>query len=216
MRRVWRWIGVLAVVLLFATAAGAALPRFAIELLAPHTPKRSAAVLDKALETAIDSALEKSTLATVEEAMDFSLSASDKLLHFGLEHATSMAFSATEREGNCIEYAHLFARVFDKAAQKAGLGARAFPVHSAGARIFGRQVPLRGWEDHDWVLIQVGSGEGARRWYVDPTMHDAGLGWDISANVRGPVTAEIKAPPKEPKPERGLPQASKKSAKPAR
>jgi hypothetical protein len=127
-----------------------------------------------------------------------------------------MSFSAAEREGNCIEYAHLFARVFDKAAAKAGLSARAYAVHSAQARIFGHAVPMRGWDDHDWVLIQDGTGDEARRWFVDPTMHDAGLGWDISPNVRGTVSADAKPAPREEsghKSERALPQAAKKSAK---
>lgn len=216
MRRVWRWIGVLTVVLLFATAAAAALPHFAVEFLPPHSVKRSAAVLDKPLERAVDTALAKTEIKSVEEAMDFALSASDKLLRFGLEHPTSMSFTAAEREGNCIEYANLFARVFDKAAAKGGLSARAYAVHSAKAQLFGRAVPMRGWDDHDWVLIQDGSGAEARRWYVDPTLHDAGLGWDVSANVRGPVSAEVKAAPRDEasgKAERALPQAAKKSAK---
>ena len=196
MRRLWRWIGVLSVVLLFATAASAALPHFAFELLGPHVVKRSTAVLDEPLKRAVDLALSKAEITSVESAMDFSLSASDKLLHFGLEHPTSMAFTAAEREGNCIEYANLFARVFDKAAAKAGLTARAYAVHSAKAQVFGRIMPLRGWGDHDWVLIQDGTGEDAQRWFVDPTMHDAGLGWDISANVRGPVNVTAPAAPK--------------------
>ena len=187
MQRVWRWIGVLAVVLLFATAAGAALPRYAFSLLPPHTAKRSAAVLDKPLERAVDASLAKAVPESVEGAMDMALSASDKLLHFGLEHTTSMSFAAAEREGNCIEYAHLFARVFDRAAQKGKLDARAYVVHSAKAEVLGRALPFRGWGDHDWVIIQEGTGADAKRWYVDPTMHDAGLGWDISANVRGVV-----------------------------
>lgn len=207
MGRVWRWIGVLTVVLLFATAAAAALPRFAFELSGPHTVKRSTAALDKPLEKAIDTALEKTSILTVEEAMDFALSASDKLLHFGLDHSTSMAFSASDREGNCIEYAHLFARVFDKAAQKGGLAARAYAVHSEKAQVFGRALPLKGFGDHDWALIQDGSGDDAKRWFVDPSMHDAGLGWDISANVKGTVGA-----PPAPKP-RATPEAAKKTPK---
>jgi hypothetical protein len=187
MRRLWRWLGVFGVVLLFATAAGAALPHFAFRLLAPHTAKRSTAALDKPLERAIATSLSKATIESVDGAMDFALGASDKLLHFGLQHSTSLSFAAVEREGNCIEYAHLFARVFDKAATKAKLDARAYVVHSAKAELLGRAVPLPGWEDHDWVLIQEGSGDDARRWYVDPTMHDFGLGWDISTNVQGPV-----------------------------
>jgi hypothetical protein len=187
MRRLWRWLGVLAVVLLFATVAGAALPRFAFQLLAPHTARRSGAALDKALDRAVEASLAKAPLDSVEGAMDFSLAASDKLLRFGLGHPQSLSFAAAEREGNCVEYAHLFARIFDRAAQRGRLDARAWVVHSARAELLGRKVPFPGWEDHDWVLIQQGTGEDARRWYVDPTMHDAGLGWDISANVRGTV-----------------------------
>ena len=215
MGRVWRWIGVLAVVMLFATVSAAALPHFAVELLAPHAVKRSAAVLDKPLERAVDVALAKTEIKTVEDAMDFALSASDKLLRFGLEHPTRMSFTAAEREGNCIEYANLFALVFDKAAAKGGLEARAYAVHSAKARLFGRAIPMRGWDDHDWALIQDGSGDEARRWYVDPTLHDAWLGWDIAANVRGPVSVEIEpARREEPraKPRRSIPQAAKKKS----
>jgi hypothetical protein len=195
MRRLWRGLGVLAVILLFATAAGAALPRFAIQLLPTHAVRRSAATLDKALDRAVDTSLSKASIDSVEAAMDFSLSASDRLLHFGLHHPQSLTFSAAEREGNCVEYAHLFARVFDKAAQHAGLDARAYVVHSR-AEVFSRKVPLPGWEDHDWVLIQDGSGDEARRLYVDPTMHDAGLGWDVSANVRGAVKLPAEPPVK--------------------
>jgi hypothetical protein len=187
MRRLWRWLGVLAVVLLFATAAGAALPHFAFQLLAPHTAKRSTATLDKPLDRAVQAGLDKAAPDSVESAMDFSLAATDKLLHFGLEHPTSLSFAAAEREGNCIEYAQLFARIFDKAASRTALDAHAYVVHSAKAEVFGRKLPFRGFEDHDWVLIQQGTGEDARRWFVDPTMHDAGLGWDIATNVRGTV-----------------------------
>jgi hypothetical protein len=187
MRRLWRWLGVLAVILLFATAAGAALPHFAFQLLAPHTAKRSTAVLERPLERAVDASIVKAAPDSVESAMDVALAVSDKILHFGLDHPTSFSFAAAEREGNCIEYAHLFARVFDKAAAKSKLDARAFVVHSAKAEVLGHKLPFRGFEDHDWVLIQEGSGDDARRWYVDPTMHDAGLGWDISTNVRGAV-----------------------------
>lgn len=211
MGRVWRWIGVLAVVLLFTAGAAAALPRFALELHAPHAARRSTAALEKPLERALDVALAKAEIGTVEQAMDFALSATDKLLRFGLEHPTSASFGAVEREGNCVEYANLFARVFDKAAQKGGLSARAYAVHSAKALVFGKTVPMKGWADHDWALIQDGSGEDARRWHVDPTMHDLGLGWDVSANIRGNVNVEQKPAPKEPSEAPKLPQAKKKA-----
>ena len=188
MRRLGRWIWITLAILLCATVAAAALPRFAFELLAPHAARRSSATLDDQLRKAIDAALAKSTPTSVDDALDFSLSVSDKLLHFGLHHQTSRAFVAAEREGNCIEYAELFAKVFEKAAQKGGLKARVFVIHSDKARVFGQKVPFRGWEDHDWVLIEDRTGPGdPRRLYVDPTMNDAGFGWDISSNVKGEV-----------------------------
>lgn len=199
--------------MLFATAAAAAVPRFAFELLAPHVVKRSTASLDKPLEKAIATALDKTTITTVEEAMDFSLSVTDKLLHFGLDHPTSMSFTAADREGNCIEYANLFARVFDKAAHKGGLTARAFAVHSDKAHLFGRAVPLKGFGDHDWALIQDGQGDEAQRWFVDPTMHDAGLGWDVSANVKGAVHAPVKAKHEPHTKGHAVPRAAKKTPK---
>ena len=191
MRRLGRWIWITLAILLCATVAAAALPRFAFELLAPHTARRSSAALDAELRKAIDAALAKSTPTSVDTALDFSLSVSDKLLHFGLNHQTSTSFVAAEREGNCIEYAQLMAKVFEKAAAKGGFKARAFVIHSDKARVFGQKVPFPGWDDHDWVLIEDRTGSGdPRRLYVDPTLHDAGLGWDISSNVKG----EIKLP----------------------
>jgi hypothetical protein len=69
---------------------------------------------------------------------------------------------------------------------------------------------MKGWADHDWALIQDGTGDDARRWCVDPTMHDMGLGWDVSANVRGNVVVEQKPAPRESEPAK-LPQAKKKA-----
>jgi hypothetical protein len=172
---------------LFATAAFAALPDYALELLPPHVLHRSSAVLNEPLRRTIDASLAGASVSTLESARDFSLATTDALLHFGLDHTTSFAFAASEREGNCIEYSHLFARVFERVAGKIGLDARAYVVHSSTAHLFGRQLPFRGFADHDWVLVVDGTGEDARRFYIDPTLHDVGLGWDISSNVRGTV-----------------------------
>jgi hypothetical protein len=190
MARIGRWIWVTLALLLVATAAGAALPHFAFELQAPHVVKRSTAVLDEPLRRAIDAGLEKSEPDNTDKALDFSLAVTDKLLRFGLSHPTSLSFAAVEREGNCIEYAQLLAKVFDKAAAAKHIPARAFVVHSGKARLFGQKVPMKGWEDHDWVLIEDRSGDDKappRRLYVDPTLHDFGLGWDISSNVKGEI-----------------------------
>lgn len=190
MRSLWRSLGALAVVLLFATAAAAALPYFGLDLLAPHTARRSAATLDDGLRRAVDAGLDRASITSLTEARDFSLSVTDKLLRFGLDHPTSLAFSAVEREADCVEYAHLFARVFERAAARANLQAKAYVVHSAEARVFGRKVPMERWQDHDWVLIEDRSGgekADPRRHFIDPTLHDAGLGWDVSANVKGAI-----------------------------
>lgn len=188
MRRLGRFLWITFAVLLFATAAAAALPHFAFELHAPHTARRSTATLDEALRRAVDAGLAKAPPGSVEEALDYSLSVTDRLFHFGLEHPTSLSFVAAEREANCIEYAQAFARVFERVAEKGKLKARAFVIHSHNARVFGQKLPFRGWEDHDWVLIEDRTGPGdARRLYVDPTLHDAGLGWDVSSNVKGEI-----------------------------
>jgi hypothetical protein len=188
MRRVWRWISVLAVVLLFATAAGAALPYVGFEFLPPHKAQRPRAELDDTLRRAVDASLEKANIASVADARDWALSVTDKLLRFGLDHPTNLSFTASEREAHCVEYAHLFARIFERAVAKAGLAARVWVVHSGKARLFGQKVPWKGWDDHDWVLIEDRTGGEVRRLHVDPTLHDAGLGWDVGASVKGAVT----------------------------
>jgi hypothetical protein len=188
MRRLGRWIWITLAILLCATAAAAALPHFAVELYAPHTARRSRATLEDGLKRAVDAGLLSASPATATEALDYSLSVTDKLLYFGLSHPTRLSFVAAAREANCIEYAELFAHVFDRAAQKARLKARAYVIHSDKARVFGQTLPFRGWEDHDWVLIEDRTGPGdVRRLYVDPSLHDAGLGWDISSNVKGEI-----------------------------
>ena len=93
-------------------------------------------------------------------------------------------FDDSEREGNCIEYAQLFANVFDRAAAQGHLAARAYAVHSADARLMGQVMAGRGMGEHDWVLVV----DGEKRYYVDPTFFDMGLPWDISRSVTGAVT----------------------------
>lgn len=188
MVRLRRRLVMLAVFLLILTAAGAALPYFGLELLPPHAAKRSGAIMDDGLRRAVDEAIDGSPIKTVDDARDFALSATDGLFHFGLNHATNMRFSASEREANCIEYAALYAKIFDRVAERKKLSAKAFAVHSGKARLFGKAVPMRGFDDHDWVLIDDRSGAEPRRLYVDPTLHDAGLGWDVKGAVKGSVT----------------------------
>src|SRR5947207_11927732 len=59
-----------------------------------------------------------------------------------------------------------FGAVFRRIAARAHMHATAYVVHSAHARVFGVRLPLRGFEDHDWVAIVERAG---KRRYVDPT-----------------------------------------------
>ena len=97
-----------------------------------------------------------------------------------------MSFFA-EREGNCIEYAQLFATLFDQAARRHRLAAHAYPVHSTRVTVAGLVLPWRGWHDHDWVLIV----DGTRRLYVDPTLADFHLGWNVAAQVVAPSSIDV-------------------------
>ena len=191
MRGIGRFLWITVALLLIATAAAAALPHYAFELLGPHAARRSQAKLDEDFARLIETALDKSKPDNVDAALDFSLSATDKFLHFGLSHPTSRSFTTTPREGNCIEYAELFARIFERAVKGAHLDAKAYVVHSDKARAFGQKVPFRGWGDHDWVLIEdrsAGPQEEVRRLHVGTTLHDMPRGGDISTNVKGAVT----------------------------
>lgn len=169
------------VVVLLAT--GAALAAWeGLGLVPAHDVRRAVAQPDATLSTRADQET-ASAAATVPALLDATLRVTDGALHFGLNHRTTLRFTSVEREGNCVEYAQLFATLFNRAARAKGVAARAWPVRSQ-ARFFGARVAMRGWTDHDWVLIE---DAGGRRWYVDPTLHDAGLGWDVSSNVQGVV-----------------------------
>ncbi|MDI1475121.1 hypothetical protein [Polyangium sp. y55x31] len=166
-----------------------ALTRANVGLSGPHTTRASSATLDKPLEAAIEFKLREARLATVEEALELSLRLTGARLHFGLGHPTRLSFGAEEREGNCIEYAHLFARIFDMAAARSKLSARAYVVHSAQAEVFEKVVPLPGLRDHDWVVIEDDTPGEKKQWFVDPAFEDAWLGWDLTHNVKGDVKA---------------------------
>jgi len=174
-----------AVAIVSTTASiGFALGSFSFELLPPHVAKKTSAVVDAKLSAEIDAEATKSAPKTVDDVVRASLRLTDSHLHFGLDHPTLLSFNATEREANCIEYAHLFAFAFDRIATRSSVKARAFVVHSSKARLFGMKIPMKGWEDHDWAIVDAGT----TRRFVDPTLNDSGLGWNIEANVKGSVS----------------------------
>jgi hypothetical protein len=179
-----RWL-VLGILLVGALCGGAAIAHSGMWLGGPHRLSRPAARLEPALWARVSAELGSASVETVEQAIAFSLQQSARQLHFGLGHRTSLAFGPAEREGHCVEYAHLFATVIQRVARWRGLELDAHVVHSARARLFGYRHPLRGFEDHDWVLV-VDRCSGQRH-FVDPTFADMGLGSDIRGSVEAPV-----------------------------
>ena len=146
---------------------------------APHVARAPHATLSPALVARLDAIAKP---RDVDGAVKLALDATAAQLHFGLQHRTSTTFDVAEREGNCIEYAELFAAIFNR--EKGSLDARAYAVHSAEARVLGQQLADPKYRDHDWALVVAGE----RRIFVDPTLYDEGFGWDISRAVIGPVT----------------------------
>jgi hypothetical protein len=175
--------------LMAVAIGGALLARDAIaqELVAfqaPHLARRPAAIADPALGRQIDAQAVATKPSTPEDLVTFALGTTAGLLHFGLGHRTRLAFDATEREGNCVEYAELFSWTFNR--EHAGVDARAWVVRS-DAKVLSRVLPDRAWKDHDWVLVVARTPQGSKRLYVDPTLYDMGFGWDISRFVHGDV-----------------------------
>lgn len=169
---------------------------FGLSLEPPHHVSPPRAELAPALEQAIASDVAAADIRSASEARAFALRETGRRLHFGLGHRSSLAFGLEEREGNCIEYAHLFAKILNDAARAKGVPATAYVVHSERARLFGRRLPGRGMGDHDWVLIVERDEKGREtgRQFVDPSFHDSGLGWDVRRAVSGEVVAPKRGP----------------------
>jgi hypothetical protein len=153
----------------------------------PHVTRAAAATFAEDYARQVDTQIKVAKSDSVAELVSFSLSVTASDLHFGLEHKTTLAFGKAEREGNCVEYAHLFATVFNRAAERKQVAARAYVVRS-DARVLGVALPGPKLRDHDWVLVVPTRGH-AQRLFIDPTLHDLGLDWDISRNVSGEVRA---------------------------
>jgi len=152
----------------------------------PHRLASPRARLAKAWRDAADRAAGQPQTATVSGAIQRALTLTAAGLRFDLGHRTSLRFASTRpRGGNCVEYAHLFGSLFDRIARRRGLRARAHVVRSHDPRLYGVRIPLRAFRDHDWVVV-VGA-RPRRRWFVDPSFFDVGLGWNIRSRVRGHV-----------------------------
>ena len=117
------------------------------------------------------------------------LDATAAQLHFGLQHRTNTSFDVAEREGNCIEYAELFATIISIARRRGSLRRCARTWCTAPeARVLGQRLAesevSRSTTGRSWSWAN-------RRLFVDPTLYDEGFGWDISRAVIGPVTTPV-------------------------
>lgn len=165
------WISLCALSLPVVAAA-----QSGVTLVPPHRAMRLTAQPDAALRAAVEREVTASPPRDVDAAIELAVRLTTEHLHFGLRHhRTSARFGVAEREAHCVEYAQLFAWAFNTTARVAHLTARATPYRS-DARVFGLRVPDPALADHDWVRVV----DGARRWYVDPTFADMGLGWNIA------------------------------------
>lgn len=179
-RRVVVLVSTIALVLLVTRYC---LAQVLVRFQPPHAVRAPAAKLDEDFARVVDRRIDETGIASTDQLLRLSLSMAGARLHFGLDHETTLQFGLKEREGNCIEYAHLFAIVFNRAADRKHVPARAYVVRS-DARVLGRRMPWRGFADHDWVLV-VPAAPGEQRFFVDPTLYDLGLDWDISGSVSG-------------------------------
>jgi hypothetical protein len=177
------WVVAAAVLgtLLFARHAAAL---SLITFRAPHAVRAPMAHIDSALQKDLDVQARATDLGALDELVAFALGATSRALRFGLSHRTRLTFDGVEREGNCVEYAELFASIVNR--ERGSADVRAWVVRS-DAEILGETAKSPAWKDHDWVLVVAHTPDGPRRLYVDPTLYDMGLGWDISGMVLGDV-----------------------------
>jgi len=181
-RRRLRQAGLLGVAVVLLVMGVRLAPMVFIRFNGPHRLSAPAAVLDPAVVQSLGHVPRPSS---AEEVIAAALDETSRRLHFGLSHRTTLHFGSAEREGNCIEYAHLFASLVRRFGHDAGLDVTATVVRSFDPRLAGQTIPGRSFADHDWALVET--REGQQRWFVDPSLHDLGLGWDIGQLVRGPV-----------------------------
>jgi hypothetical protein len=170
----------LALAVLVSVAVAARL-HAGLSLRPPHRLVPLRAVLLGAVPADLDAASFAGNVHTTESAIAVALAETRKVLWLDpRSHQSDFRFDGRERGAHCEEYAQLFAAALEHVARLRKLPARASVMRSE-ARLFGVALPWRGWRTHDWVRVQA---DGGRTWDVDPTLDDAGLGWDVSGDVR--------------------------------
>ncbi|MEZ4373881.1 MAG: hypothetical protein R3B07_23875 [Polyangiaceae bacterium] len=156
----------------------------------PHQLLPASAGLAPALERKIDRLAASRSIDNPRKAIDLALELTSQNLRYGRDHRPSDQFDLGEREANDGEYSQLFTAIFNRIADGRELKARARPVRSSAPRVFGIKLPNPAFAHHDWVMVQPRDGTAAESWFVDPTLHDALMGWSIEGNVTGLVPVD--------------------------
>lgn len=182
-RRSARWIAIAGLLVLILSVGLVVGARLTLKLRI-HNTRSPLADLTHDLQVAIQKSTDGKTPGDMRSVIELSSQVVGRFLHYGQTHTTRLRFDAQPREGNSIEYATLFASVFNQLARWAKLEAHAAVVHSDQALVFGRSLPFRGMGYHEWVLVEQKDGA---RWFVDPLLADYHLGWNLEGNVEGDV-----------------------------
>ncbi|MGE0328552.1 MAG: hypothetical protein AB7S68_39930 [Polyangiaceae bacterium] len=156
----------------------------------PHQLLPASAGLAPALERKIDRLAASRSIDNPRKAIDLALELTSQNLRYGRDHRPSDQFDLGEREANDGEYSQLFTAIFNRIADGRELKARARPIRSSAPRVFGIKLPNPAFSHHDWVMVQPRDGTAAESWFVDPTLHDALMGWSIEGNVTGLVPVD--------------------------
>lgn len=161
----------------------------------PHRMLPEQALLEPALNRKIDRLATSREVDSPRKALDLALELTSQSLRYSSEPSARYDFGLQEAAGNDAAYAQLFVAVFNRIADGRQLKARARAVRSSSPTVFGFRVPKPAPSQHDWVMVQPSHGTAAESWFVDPTFHDALLGWGIEGNVTGfvPIDSQSEA-----------------------
>ncbi|MCI0570419.1 MAG: hypothetical protein L0Y66_06685 [Myxococcaceae bacterium] len=172
---------------LIAAAAGAAVWQ-GLRLGGPHLLGRPRAMLSDSLRTEVRDAVRALPPRSIDEAIERSLTVSDRVLRYGRGHEPSLDFDTFPRVARSEEYAQLFARVLEVALRESRQEALVLVVRSDRPHAYGYRIPSDYLRSHDWVLVEQRRGKDDwQRWYVDPTLHDLVGHWSLAERVDEPV-----------------------------
>lgn len=151
----------------------------------PHELLSYQASLSASLERRVDRLATARSIEHPRQGIDLALELTSQSLRFSPEFDELWEFDVSERAANQAAYSQLFSAIFNRIAEGRSIKARAWVVQSKSPRVFGLPIPHAAFKQHDWVIVQPTEGTAAESWFVDPTLHDALLGWNIEGNVTG-------------------------------